>query len=348
MSPPIRISAYAPHFHLVLGLMHPWFFSKAKHFTWPWPFPTLPFQVFPSTIIPFCSCLINFIPQYWIILSSKQTHLNIIICPRVLFLLPFIAKNSFLSDPLHLLNPLYLCHDMKTPLFNQGHQWCTTLASSQWPSLGPPLPWPLCQQHWTLLTTLFWSNLLSASLRPQAPESSFTSMVPPLPDDFSSPPTHSKVISSRFWLQMATYMLMTDFKVIIFFRSELSSELQAISFRTSTTDLTKLLIPPSPTPHKKPWYVHKPSQEKVLQSTQLLTSKSQVIFNFFPFSLMMNLSEVPGFTPSKTDLHSIISQYPYHWSPHQHHHQALNYSPSLPPCSTLCPPPSTQGFPSEV
>lgn len=56
--PPVPVPT--PHLPPVPREMHPCSFSKAKPFTLPGPRPPRPFQVFPSTIIPFCSCMINF------------------------------------------------------------------------------------------------------------------------------------------------------------------------------------------------------------------------------------------------------------------------------------------------
>lgn len=52
---------------------------------------------------------------------------------------------------------------------------------------------------------------------------------------FSSPPTHSKVMPSSFWLQTAKYMLMNDFKVIT-----LSSNF-LLGFRPSASQHHQLL-----------------------------------------------------------------------------------------------------------
>lgn len=167
----------------------------------------------------------------------------------------YLSQQNFSSLTL-TSPPLTLPQPWHENTFAQGHQWCPMFASNQWPSLGS-WPWPLSQQHWTLLTTLSWSNLFSASLSSQAPKSSLTSTAPPYPPDLFLP-TYFKVISSHFWLQMTTYMLMIGFKVIT-----LSSELQTPSSRTSTTDLTQQNRFPFSHLTKKLSSVHKPSQEKV-------------------------------------------------------------------------------------
>lgn len=121
----------------------------------------------------------------------------------------------------------------------------------------------------------------------------------------SSLPTYFKVISSHFWLQMTTYMLMIGFKVIT-----LSSELQTPSSRTSTTDLTEEI--PILTPHQKTKLCPQAFSGKgTIIHPAAHTKIVRVILNFLPSSLTMNLSGSPGLPPCKTDLHSTISHHPY-------------------------------------
>lgn len=132
----------------------------------------------------------------------------------------------------------------------QANSWSSPYLISQ-----KQLTCGIHQQHLTCLLSS-WSNRLSASLRSEDHGFSFTSLAPPSSQTF--PPTHSQVISSSWWLQMAKNMLM------------ILKESLALSFllifrpTSSTTDSIKQNYRiPTPYVPPKSCSLHTSSPEKV-------------------------------------------------------------------------------------